>query len=190
MALEISNINLSTILAFLGISKSQFPSFAILAILGIFGIFLIKNNGIISIFYQIKSEKKNNLSKLIEAIDKLKTNNIPTMSTQNVFRVAIDITPTLLEIKFIADNVNNIKDFLHLKRVYSKLTFDEGKNIFLINKSFIPGWAFDTGYFLFAGISMFLFVLLLVAANTMHGMVLLCIALLLLTSFIVYFFLV
>lgn len=91
--------------------------------------FLLKNNGVISIFYQIKLEKKDNLAKLIKSIEELDNKN-PTMGAQNNFRMALYITPTLPEIKFIAEHIKDVRDLLHLKRLYSRVRFDEGKNVF------------------------------------------------------------
>lgn len=192
---EIQNSKLSLIHAILtsiGIPKSQFyPLLIALFVIGTFFAFLIKNNSVISLFYQIKSEKSNNLSKLIKEIDDIKKNNKATLSAQNIFKVAIGITPTIPEIEFIAYKIEDIKDIFNFKRLYSKLTFSEKEGIFLIEKrGRIKGLAFDVGYFLFAGLSMFLFILLLVAAHSMHGMVLLCITLLIITSIIDYFFIV
>lgn len=148
--------------------------------------FFIKNNGVISIFYQIKLEKKDNLSKLIKSIEELDNKN-PTMGTQNNFRMALYITPTFPEIKFIAEHIKDVRDLLHLKRLYSRVRFDEGKNIFLINKSAIPGWIFDAVFSLFSGFSIFLFVLFLASIKNIHEMILPSMVLLAISLFIVYF---
>lgn len=148
--------------------------------------FFIKNNGVISIFYQIKLEKKDNLSKLIKSIEELDNKN-PTMGTQNNFRMALYITPTFPEIKFIAEHIKDVRDLLHLKRLYSRVRFDEGINIFLINKSAIPGWIFDAVFSLFSGFSIFLFVLFLASIKNIHQMILPSMILLAISLFIVYF---
>lgn len=147
--------------------------------------FFIKNNGIISIFYQIKLEKKDNLSKLIKSIEELDNKN-PTMGTQNNFRVALRITPTFPEIKFIAEHIKDVRDLLHLKRLYSRVRFDEGKNIFLINKSAISEWMFDAAFSLFSGFSIFLFVLFLASVKNIHEMILPSMVLLVISLFIAY----